>query len=115
MSFKRQIIPLNILASNGNVDTPSFLVPDGSSKITAQFKYTGLSADATLSVLQSTDGSAFDPVLDMNGDAVSLVLDKNNTTATINLVNLLTMSVAFRISFASATTGSLISVTYLTD
>lgn len=113
--FQCSLVPLNILASIGNVSSPSFLVPDDSSKITAQFRSTGLSADAILSVLQSADYSNFDPVFDIYGDAVALELDNDSFTATINLVNLFTMSIVFRINFSCVTTGSLTSVTYLTD
>jgi len=97
-----------------SVNTRAFLIPDGSSKITAQFDY-ALSADATLSVEQSTDGENFDPVLDINGDAVTLVLDKDLTSATINLVNLLTLSLRFAVAFTAESTGLINSITLLSN
>lgn len=114
MSFERKIIPLNIDPEDGDIYTQAFLIPDGSSKITAQFDY-ALSSDATLSIEQSTDGSNFDPVLDINGDAVTLVLNKDLTSATINLVNLLTLNLRFAIAFTAQSTGSINSVIILSN
>lgn len=114
MPFTRKIIPLNILALDGNINSPAWMIPDGSSKITAQFTFSGLAADATLSMQQSTDGANFDPVLDIAGEPVTLVLDKDNASATLNLVNLLTLWIRFHIDFAASGAGSINSVQYLT-
>lgn len=117
MSFARKIIPLDILATNGNVNTPAFLVPDGAARITAQFTFSELHADAILKLQQSADGANFDPVLDIVGDPVTLVFNKDNTSATINLVNLLTLWIRFQIDFLTEGTvaGTIHSVQYLTS
>jgi len=114
MAFTRKLIPLNIPASGGNVNSPAYLIPNGSTRITAQFIYSGLAADATLTLQQSTDGKNFDPVLDLAGEPVTLILDKDNASATVNLVNLLTLWIRFQVDFATATAGSLSSVQFLT-
>lgn len=114
MAFNRTIVPLSIQASDGNVNTPAFMVPDNSGKITAQFTYSGLSANATLSIQQSTDGTNFDPVLDISLAPVTLVLDKEKASATLNLVNLLTLWIRFSVDFAEAEAGSIHSVQYIT-
>ena len=114
MAFIRKLIPLNIPASGGNANSPAYMIPDGATRITAQFTYTGLALDATLSLLQSTDGKNFDPVLDLAGDPVTLVLDKDNASATVNLVNLLTLWIRFQVDFATGGDGSINAVQYLT-
>ena len=117
MSFARKIIPLDILATNGDVNTPAFLVPDGAARITAQFTFSALHDDANLTLQQSADGAYFDPVLDIAGDPVTLLLNKDNTSATINLVNLLTLWIRFQIDFSTEGTvaGTIHSVQYLTN
>lgn len=114
MSFVRAIIPLNILGTGGDTYTPGYLVPDGSSKITAQFNYNSLVANATLSVEQCADGKNYDPVLDISSTPLTFVLDKLNPSATINIVNLLTMAIRFKVDFDVAETGSISFVTYIT-
>ena len=114
MAFIRKLIPLNIPASGGNVNSPAYQVPDGSIRITAQFTHSGLAADATLTLQQSTDGKNFDPVLDLAGDPVTLVLDKDNASATVNLVNLLTLWIRFQVDFAGGGDGLINAVQYLT-
>jgi hypothetical protein len=114
MSYVRAIIPINIAGSGGDTYTPSYLVPDGSSKITTQFTYASLASNVTLSVEQSADGKNFDPVLDISAAPLTLVLDKLNPSATINIVNLLTMAIRFKVDFDVAETGSITSVTYIT-
>lgn len=115
MAYQRKIIQLNISGAGGDTYTPVFLVPDGSSKITAQFVYTGLLVNPILSLEQSTDGKNFDPVLDLSSVPLTLSLNKNNPSATVNIVNLLTMSIRFKIDFDPTETGSITSVTYLTE
>lgn len=117
MSFARKIIPLDILATNGDVNTPAFLVPDGAARITAQFTFSALHDDANLTLQQSADGAYFDPVLDTAGDPVTLLLNKDNTSATINLVNLLTLWIRFQIDFSTEGTvaGTIHTVQYLTN
>jgi hypothetical protein len=114
MAFTRKLTQLNILASGGNVNSPAYLVPNGSTRITAQFTYSGLSVDASLTLQQSTDGKNFDPVLDITGEPVTLILDKDNASATVNLVNLLTLWIRFQVDFAASVAGTISSVQYLT-
>jgi primase-polymerase (primpol)-like protein len=114
MNFVRKLIPLNILASGGNANLPFYMVPNGSSKITVQFKFSDLATNATLTLQQSANGSDFDPVFDSSGNPVTLLLDKDKSSATINLVNLLTLWIRFQVDFAAAETGSIDSVQYLT-
>jgi len=114
MAFTRKLIPLNIPASGGNVNATAYMVPDGSTRITAQFTFSGLTVDATLSLQQSTDGKNFDPVLDIAGEPVTLILDKDNASATVNLVNLLTLWIRFQVDFAGSGAGIIQMVQYLT-
>ena len=115
MAFVRKLIQLNIPASGGNVYSPSYLIPNGSTYITAQFNYSNLSVDASLTLQQSTDGKNFDPVLDITGEAVKIILDKDNASATINLVNLLTLWIRFQVDFGGSSIGVINTVQYLTD
>lgn len=107
MSYNREIISLNILGSGGDINTPSFPIHSGSTKTTFQFLYTGLQSNATLALQQSCDGSHFDPVLDVNGDPVTLSLANTSSSATLNLVNLLSQSLRFAIDFAPGETGTI--------
>ena len=114
MAFVRKLIQLNIPASGGNINTPAYLVPNGSTFITAQFSFSELSVNALLTLQQSTDGKNFDPVLDISGDPVILTLNKDNASATVNLVNLLALWIRFQLDFGGSGLGQIISVQYLT-
>jgi hypothetical protein len=115
MAYERKIIQLTINGSGGDTYTPVFLVPDGSSKITVQFTYASLAYDTTLYLEQSADGKNFDPVLDISSVPLTLVLNKLNPSATINIVNLLSMAIRFKVDFNAAETGSISAVAYLTE
>jgi hypothetical protein len=115
MSYNREIISLNIMGSSGDANTPNLPIHSGSSKTTFQFLYSGLISDATLSLKQSCDGSHFDPVLDVNGNAVSLTLVKTNASATLNLVNLLSQTLRFAIDFGANETGTIDNLIMITS
>ena len=115
MSYKRKITLLTINGSGGDTYTQVFWVPDGSSKITVQFTYASLVYDTLLYMEQSADGKYFDPVLDISSVPLTLVLDRLYPSATINIVNLLTLAIRFKVDFDVAETGSVTSATYITD
>ena len=100
MPLARTKITCNLPIADGDAFLPYLQVPDGSMNITAQIAYVGLDADVTLTLQQSLDGSNFDNV-------TSLVLDKDDTSATLNVMNLLTTWVRFKITVSTAKTGTI--------
>jgi hypothetical protein len=82
--------------------------------MTMQFAFSLASDDASvLSVEQSADGANFDTVKDANGDAVTLSLVKTETSATLNIAELVTVWIRFSVEFAADETGSISGVTIL--
>ena len=98
MPLARTKITCNLDIANGDAYLDYVQVPDGSMNITAQFAYSGLDDNVTVSLQQSLDGSNFDNVVDM-------VLDKDDTSATLNVMNVLTTWVRFKITVGEAKTG----------
>jgi len=115
MSFSRKILSLGIEASRDPVQTPAILVPDGATQITAQFIYAlGGDGSSVVSMEQSSDGNNFDTVYDPSGSIVSITLDPADSSATLNINNLLAQWIRFSISFAAGSTGSVTSAIILT-
>lgn len=100
MPFSRTSLPCNHQVAADGALLPYIQVPDGAMNITAQILYAGLDADVTVTLQQSLDGSVFDDVID-------ITLDKNDTSATLNLLNLLTTWIRFRITPGTATQGAI--------
>ena len=100
MPLARTKINCNLDIANGNAYLDYIQVPDGSMNITAQIAYSGLDDDVTVSLQQSLDGSNFD-------DVTSMVLDKDDTSATLNVMNVLTTWIRFYVHVGAATTGSI--------
>lgn len=98
MPLARTKITCNRNIADGDAYLDYVQVPDGSMNITAQFSYSGLDDNVTVSLQQSLDGSNFDNVVDM-------VLDKDDTSATLNVMNVLTTWVRFKITVGEAKTG----------
>ena len=100
MPLARTKITCNLGIAAGNAYLDYVQVPDGSMNITAQFAYSGLDDNVTVSLQQSLDGSNYDNVVDM-------VLDKDDTSATLNVMNLLTTWIRFYLQVGAATTGTI--------
>ena len=100
MPLSRTKITCNLDIADGNAYLDYVQVPDGSMNITAQFAYAGLDDNVTVSLQQSLDGSNYDNVVDM-------VLDKDDTSATLNVMNVLTTWVRFYIQVGAAKTGTI--------
>jgi hypothetical protein len=98
MPLARTKITCNLDIANGNAYLDYVQIPDGSMNITAQFAYSGLDDNVTVSLQQSLDGSNYDNIVDM-------VLDKDDTSATLNVMNVLTTWVRFKITVGEAKTG----------
>jgi hypothetical protein len=98
MPLARTKITCNLDIADGDAYLDYVQVPDGSMNITAQFSYSGLDDNVTVSLQQSLDGSNYDNVVDM-------VLDKDDTSATLNVMNLLTTWVRFYLQVGEAKTG----------
>jgi len=100
MPLSRTKITCNLDISDGDSYLDYVQVPDSSMNLSAQFIYCGLDADVTVTLQQSLDGSKFD-------DVTSMVLDKDDTSATLNVMNLLTTWVRFKITVSTAKTGTI--------
>lgn len=114
MSVSRKILPLNLAAAVEPAYTPAILVPDGATYLTVQFIYAlGGDGSPIVTMEQSNDGNHFDTVSDPAGSAVSFTLDPSDSSATLNITNLLAQWIRFSISFAADSSGSIESVTVL--
>ena len=100
MPLSRTKITCNLDIADGDAYLDYVQVPDGSMNITAQFAYSGLDDNITVSLQQSLDGSNYDNVVDM-------VLDKDDTSATLNVMNVLTTWVRFYLQVGAAKTGTI--------
>jgi len=100
MPLARTKITCNLNIADGDTYLDYVQVPDGSMNLTAQFSYSGLDDNVTVSLQQSLDGSNYDNVVDM-------VLDKDDTSATLNVMNVLTTWVRFKITVGNAKTGTI--------
>ena len=100
MPLARTKITCNLDIADGNAYLDYVQVPDGSMNLTAQFSYSGLDDNVTVSLQQSLDGSNYDNVVDM-------VLDKDDTSATLNVMNVLTTWVRFYVQVGDAKTGTI--------
>jgi len=114
MSLSRKILPLNLAAAVEPAYTPAILVPDGATYLTAQFIYAlGGDGSPVVTLEQSNDGNNFDIVSVPSGSIVSLSLDPSDSSASLNISNLLAQWIRFSISFAADSTGSVASLILL--
>ena len=98
MSLSRTKISCNLSITDGNAYIQAVQVPDGSMNITAQFAYSGLDVNVTATLQQSLDGKNYD-------DVVSLMLDKDDSSATLNVIEVLSTWVRFYVQVGTASTG----------
>jgi len=98
MPFSRTKITCNLDIADGNAYMQAVQVPDGSMNITAQFAYSGLDVNVNATLQQSLDGKNYD-------DVVSMVLDKDDTSATLNVIEILSIWLRFYVQVGSATEG----------
>ena len=98
MPLARTKITCNLNIADGNAYLQAVQVPDGSMNITAQFAYCGLDANVTVTLQQSLDNKNYD-------DVVSLVLDKDDTSVSLNVLDVLTTWVRFKVTVGEATEG----------
>ena len=98
MPLARTKITCNLNIAYGNAYLQAVQVPDGSMNITAQFAYCGLDANVTVTLQQSLDNKNYD-------DVVSLVLDKDDTSVSLNVLDVLTTWVRFKVTVGEATEG----------
>jgi len=107
MSTARRLLQTNLPISQGNAVTNPVQIPNGSTNITVQAVYSGLDADVTLTLQQSLDGANFDTCVNENDEPVSVTLDKDFTSMTVNISDLLTSWIKFSLDVGDATTGLL--------
>jgi len=100
MPLARTKISCNRDIADGNAFLDYVQVPDGALNITAQLSYAGLDENVTVTLQQSLDGANFDNVVDM-------VLDKDDTSATLNVMNVLSTWIRFKLTVNDATTGTI--------
>jgi len=107
MSIARRMIQCSLPISGGNALTPYIQIPNGATKLTIQFIYSGLDADITLTMLQSLDGANFDTCVNEDDAPITITLDKDFTSMTLNVADLLTTWIQFSMDVGEATTGVL--------
>ena len=107
MSIARRMIQCSLPVIGGDALSPYIQIPNGATKLTIQFVYSGLDADITLTMLQSLDGLNFDTCVNEDDAAITIVLDKDFTSMTLNVADLLTTWIQFSMDIGDATTGNL--------
>ena len=107
MSLARRMIQCSLPVSAGNASTPYIQIPNGATKLTIQFVYSGLDADIVLSMNQSLDGFNFDACVNEDDAPITITLDKDFTSMTLNVADLLTTWIQFSMDIGDATTGNL--------
>ena len=100
MPLSRKNILCNIDIADGDAYLDYIQIPDGSMNITTQFAYSGLDADVTVTLQQSLDCKNFD-------DVATILLDKDNTSSTVNVLDVLTIWIRDRIVVGEAHTGNI--------
>lgn len=92
MSFKKEIIPLNI-SLDGVISTNSapFLLPPCKNFSLQIFSVLDVGDNTVITLEQSNDGVNFDPVVDLSGNNVQIEIDHYTPTATLNVSNLCTV------------------------
>jgi len=107
MATARRMIQCNLDVSAGNAASPYIQIPNGATKLTIQFVYTGLDADVTMTMHQSLDGVNFDTCVNDADDPISITLDYTFDSMTLNITDLLTTWIKFVLDVGSATTGTI--------
>ena len=107
MAIARRMIQCSLPISGGDANTPYIQIPNGATKLTIQFVYSGLDADIILTMLQSLDGVNFDTCVNEDDAAITITLDKDFTSMTLNVADLLTTWIQFSMDVSEAATGTL--------
>jgi len=106
MATARRMIQCNLDISDGSASTPYIQIPNGATKLTIQFVYSGLDDDVTMTMHQSLDGVNFDTCVNDADDPISITLDASFDSMTLNVTDLLTTWIKFVLDVGSATTGT---------
>ena len=107
MATARRMIQCNLDVSAGNAASPYIQIPNGATKLTIQFVYSGLDADVTMTMHQSLDGVNFDTCVNDADDPISITLDYTFDSMTLNITDLLTTWIKFVLDVGTATTGTI--------
>ena len=107
MSIARRMIQYSLPVSAGNASTPYIQIPNGATKLTIQFVYSSLDDDIVMSMNQSLDGFNFDACVNEDDAPITITLDKDFTSMTLNVADLLTTWIQFSMDVGEAKTGSL--------
>ncbi|MEI6884303.1 MAG: hypothetical protein WCO02_07440 [Bacteroidota bacterium] len=107
MSIARRMIQCSLPVSAGNASTPYIQIPNGATKLTIQFVYSSLDDDIVMSMNQSLDGFNFDACVNEDDAPITITLDKDFTSMTLNVSDLLTTWIQFSMDVGEAKTGSL--------
>jgi len=99
------MLQLNLDVASGSAFTPAVQVPNGATKVTIQFIYSGLDAEVAVSMQQSLDGGNFDLCLNESDEPVTINLDPSFSSMTVNISDLLTTWFRFLLDPLTATTG----------
>jgi hypothetical protein len=108
---QRRMVLCNIDISDiGVIDyamTPAVQIPNGATKITVQFKYGSITSPVTCTLFQSLDGLTYDLCETVDEMPISIILDVASTSATLNISELLTTWIRFKVEKGSAIAGTL--------
>jgi hypothetical protein len=107
MSIARRLLQTNLQISDGPAMTSAIQIPNGATKLTIQFNYSGLDASVSMSLLQSIDGVNFDTCVNDNDEPVSITLDPNFASMSLNITDLLSAWIKFSLDIGEATTGTI--------
>ena len=107
MPIARRLLQTNLQVPNGSAMTSAIQIPNGATKLTIQFSYSGLDDDVTLSMHQSLDGINFDLCMTENDEPVLITLDHTFTSMTMNVADLLASWIKFSLDPCNATTGTI--------
>ena len=91
----------------GYAMTPSVQIPNGSTKITVQFKYYCINDPVTCTLYQSLDGINFDECESIDEMSVGIILDIASASATLNISELLTTWIRFKVTAGNCSAGVL--------
>lgn len=100
--------PYAYACAGGSATLDTFEVPINAKNITLQIFYTGLDAsDSEIEILQGQTNNAFDYVKDPAGNRAKIALAHANSSATINIVDIVTNKIRITWAEGAVTAGTI--------
>ena len=107
MTIARRLLQTNLQISDGPAMTSPVQVPNGATRFTIQFNYADLDDFVDMTLLQSIDGLNYDTCFNDNDEPVTITLDPNFDSMTLNITDLLAAWIKFSLYVGDASTGSI--------